>query len=53
MRFDGFDDIDRDEETTEREAPPVPLDAAESAWDPWLRALYLRALAAEESPTLH
>jgi hypothetical protein len=53
MRFDGFDEIDRDEAESEEVVPPVPLDAAESAWDPWLRALYLRALAEQEPPTVH
>ena len=49
MRFDGFDDIERDEEPR----APVPLDAAESTWDPVLWALYLHALAEEVPRTLH
>jgi hypothetical protein len=56
MRFDGFDEIDRDDpenEETEEVSVPVPLDAAESAWDPWLWALYLRELAEKRPPTLH
>jgi hypothetical protein len=53
MRYDGHDEIDRDREESEEIAPPVPLDAAESAWDPWLWALYLRELAEKRPPTLH
>jgi hypothetical protein len=53
MRFDGIDEIDRDEDETEEVSLPVPLDAAESAWDPWLWALYLRELAEKRPPTLH
>jgi hypothetical protein len=53
MRHDGFDEIDRDRGESEEIAPPVPLDAAESAWDPWLWALYLRELAEKRPPTLH
>jgi len=51
MRFDGFDEIDRD--PPEVPPPSVPLDAAESAWDPWLWALYLREIAEQRPPTLH
>ena len=32
-------------------ATRVPLDAAESTWDPWLWALYLRELAEQRPPT--
>jgi hypothetical protein len=53
MRFDGFDEIERDGEETEEVSTPLPLDAAESAWDPWLWALYLRELAEKRPPTLH
>ena len=53
MRLDGFDDTDRHEGEREEIALPVPLDAAESAWDPWLWALYLRELAEKQPPNLH
>jgi hypothetical protein len=54
MRHDGFDEIERDEDERAEEVPsPVPLDAAESAWDPWLWALYLRVLAEKRPPTSH
>lgn len=53
MRQDGFDEIDRDEEESEELSPPVPLDAAESAWDPWLWALYLRELAEKRPHSVH
>lgn len=53
MRHDGFDEIDRDGGEIEEVSPPVPLDAAESAWDPWLWALYLRELAERRPATLH
>jgi hypothetical protein len=47
MRHDGTDPI-------RPQAPdPLPLDAAESTWDPLLWALYLRELARENPPTLH
>ena len=53
MRYE-LDDIDRDgEEEPEEALTPVPLDAAESAWDPWLWALYLRELAEKRPATLH
>ena len=52
MRIDGNDPIDPD-----RGAPPeaveLPIDAAVSAWDPWLWALYLRELESEQRPALH
>jgi hypothetical protein len=51
MRFDGLDEIDR--EQGEVPSVSVPLDAAESAWDPWLWALYLREIAAQRPPNLH
>ncbi len=54
MRFDGHDPIDRDpEETAEAALPEIPLDAAESTWDPWLWALYLREVAEQKPPTFH
>lgn len=54
MRLDGTDEIDRDGgEESEPLLVPVPLDAAESAWDPWLWALYLRELAEKQPPSLH
>lgn len=53
MRHDGFDEIDRDGGESEELAPPVPLDAAESAWDPWLWALYLRELAEKRPANVH
>lgn len=53
MRFDGHDPAESDLHP-EPEAPPqAPLDAAESTWDPWLRALYLEAIASEQQPSLH
>ena len=45
--------IDPEPEETTPVLPPTPLDAAESAWDPWLWALYLRELAENEPPALH
>ena len=53
MRFDGHDEIDRDREPAETPPPEIPLDAAESTWDPWLWALYLREVAEQQPPTLH
>jgi len=54
MRFDGHDPIDRDrEEPAEAPPPAIPLDAAESTWDPWLWALYLREVAEKRPPILH
>ena len=53
MRFDGHDPIDPEREEDALALAPLPLDAAESTWDPLLWALYLRAIAAEGSPTLH
>jgi len=54
MRHDGIDDIDREgEEEPEGVPTPIPLDAAESAWDPWLWALYLRELAEQRPPASH
>jgi len=53
MRFDGHDPIDREHEEGEGVLPPAPLDAAESTWDPWLWALYLRELAEKGPHTLH
>jgi hypothetical protein len=53
MRCDGPDPNDTDLHPEPEAPPPAPLDAAESAWDPWLRALYLRELASEQRPPLH
>jgi hypothetical protein len=53
MRFDGHDPIDPEPEEATHALAPAPLDAAESAWDPWLWALYLRELAENEPPKLH
>ena len=54
MRCDGHDPIDSGHDPLP-EAPLVelPVDAAESTWDPWLWALYLRELASEERSILH
>lgn len=52
MRFDGHDPIDPEPEEANATAP-APLDAAESAWDPWLWALYLREVAEKAPPLLH
>lgn len=52
MRCDGHDSIERDREE-EAVLPLAPVDAAESTWDPWLWALYLRELAEKRPPTLH
>jgi hypothetical protein len=49
MHYDGHDPIASEPE----EAVDAPLDAAESTWDPWLWALYLRELAAQAPDTLH
>jgi hypothetical protein len=56
MRNEGYDERDerdRDGEEPEETSGPIPLDAAESSWDPWLWALYLRELAEKRPPTLH
>jgi hypothetical protein len=57
MRFAGHDDHDPNDRDRDEaaESPPIeiPLDAAESTWDPWLWALYLRELAEKRPPTLH
>ena len=54
MRFDGHDPIDsRAGAGGGRRGSPAPLDAAESSWDPWLWALYLREVAEKKPPTLH
>jgi len=53
MRFDRHDPIDPDSEAAAETPPSAPLDAAESAWDPWLWALYLREVAEQRPPTLH
>jgi len=49
------DPIDRshDEEREEPLPSEAPLDAAESTWDPWLRALYLRELMEQQPKALH
>jgi hypothetical protein len=52
MRFD-HDPIDPEPEEATPVAEPAPLDAAESAWDPWLWALYLRELAEERPAAIH
>jgi hypothetical protein len=49
MRNDGHDPIDPEPGAT----APAPLDAAESIWDPWLWALYLREVAEATPPALH
>jgi hypothetical protein len=54
MRFDGHDPIDSDPAgTADAVRVPAPLDAAESTWDPWLWALYLREVAEKRPPILH
>lgn len=54
MRFDGQDPIDSGPSSPPESAPAeLPLDAAESTWDPWLWALYLRELASERPAVLH
>lgn len=53
MRYDGHDPIDPEPEPAAEAARPAPLDAAESTWDPWLWALYLREVAEKKPPTLH
>jgi hypothetical protein len=53
MRFDGHDPRHPDRELAPGPLAPAPLDAAESTWDPWLWALYLREIAGEQRPLLH
>jgi hypothetical protein len=53
MRYDGHDPIDSDPAGTADVPVPAPLDAAESTWDPWLWALYLREVAEQRPPILH
>jgi hypothetical protein len=55
MRFDGTDPMDSGRDPLSEAPPPaeLPLDAAESTWDPWLWALYLRELASEGHPVVH
>jgi hypothetical protein len=53
MRFDGHDSIDPEPDEAAPAVPPAPLDAAESTWDPWLWALYLREVAEKKPPALH
>ena len=54
MRYDGHDPIDPDPaEAADSAELPAPLDAAESTWDPWLWALYLREIAEKRPPILH
>jgi hypothetical protein len=53
MRNDGSDLTLRAERPLPESAPPAPLDAAESPWDPLLWALYLRELARENPPTVN
>lgn len=54
MRHDGHDPIDSDPTAAaEAVTAPDPLDAAESIWDPWLWALYLREVAEKKPPILH
>jgi hypothetical protein len=54
MRSDGSDPIDSEPEDAASEAASsAPVDAAESIWDPWLWALYLREVAETTPRTLH
>jgi len=53
MRRDGHDPIESDPDGTVKAVLPTPLDAAESTWDPWLWALYLREVAEKRPPILH
>ena len=53
MRLDGHDPIDPERDEATPVVPPAPLDAAESTWDPWLWALYLREVAEKKPPALH
>ncbi len=53
MRFDGQDSGSADREPPLETPLSTPLDAAESSWDPWLWALYLREVAGERRPVLH
>ena len=50
MRYDGHDPIDPEPDAAEDAAGSAPLDAAESSWDPWLWALYLREVAEKVIP---
>ena len=52
MRGEGSDPIDP-ERGTQPEPVELPIDAAVSAWDPWLWALYLRELESERAPNQH
>ena len=52
MRSEGNDPIDRDP-GPQPAGLELPIDAAVSAWDPWLWALYLRELESERLPDLH
>jgi hypothetical protein len=53
MRFDEHDPSDRGSAENSAPPEPAPLDAAESTWDPWLWALYLREVAEQRPPALH
>ena len=53
MHFDGHDPGNTDCDAAFEPLAAAPLDAAESTWDPWLRALYLREIEAERQPALH
>ena len=53
MHFDRHESDDPDAAEAVETRPPAPIDAAESSWDPWLRALYLRELEVEHRPPLH
>jgi hypothetical protein len=54
MRFDGHDPMDPGRAPVPEALPAeLPLDAAESTWDPWLLALYLREVDAERRAVLH
>jgi len=53
MRFDRPDTETTDREADPTASPAIPLDAAESAWDPWLWALYLREIADHNGRVLH
>ena len=48
-------DFDSKPMDSDRPGPPgeIPIDAAVSAWDPWLWALYLHELESEQRPALH
>jgi len=53
MHFDGRDPGNTEGDVALEPLAATPLDAAESTWDPWLRALYLCEIEAERLPVLH